>query len=98
MLEANVPFLTGPKLESISVYGANRCRFFTWPAIKHYVRAFKANPIRHDDGKWEDREGVIHVMFLVEKGFGGKVNDLVREELNDWTLQDLERQRPNAKL
>ncbi|KLO09438.1 hypothetical protein SCHPADRAFT_907771 [Schizopora paradoxa] len=79
-------------------YGANRCRFYTWPPIKHYLRAFKANPIQYDDGTWEDREGVIHLMFLVEKGYGNKVYDLVRDELRHFTAQDGESKRPLAKL
>jgi len=79
-------------------YGANRCRFYTWPPIKHYLRAFKANPVPHSDGTWEDREGVIHLMFLVEKGFGHKVYDLVREELRAWTSQAEQRHCPHAKL
>lgn len=63
-------------------YGADRCRFFTWPPLKHYIRAFKANPMQRADGTWDNREGVIHTMFLVEKGFGSKVCGLVREELD----------------
>ena len=57
-----------------------------------------ANPIRHGDGSWEDRRDVIHVMFLVDKGAGNKVCDLVREELDAWTLEDAENQLPHAKL
>ncbi|KLO13166.1 hypothetical protein SCHPADRAFT_928746 [Schizopora paradoxa] len=79
-------------------YGARQCRFFTWPPLKHYLRAFMANPIRHGDGRWEDRKDVIHVMFLVDKGVGNKVCDLVREELDAWALEDAENQYPHAKL
>lgn len=67
-----------------------------FPVLKHYVRVFKANPIRHSDGTWEDREGAVQVIFLVEKGIGEKVRALVQQELESWSLE--ERQQAQSKL
>ncbi|KLO13161.1 hypothetical protein SCHPADRAFT_380582 [Schizopora paradoxa] len=79
-------------------YGANQCRFITWPAIKHYLRAFMANPVQLDNGKWDARDDVIHVMFLVEKGFGNRIRDMVCEDLDAWTAEDARRQPLRAKM
>jgi len=78
-------------------YSENRCRVFSFPVMKHSIHVFQANPIRHRDGTWDDREGTLHAMFLVDEGYGKRVRDFVQEELDTWVLED-GRKPSRAKL